>query len=150
MEEDHFNSLSKDDKKYVMDKWTDLLQGVIRQRMEILPLGSGVAAALLVIATFNKTLIDSDVIIKILISLLLLIIPVALFFYNRDLVVTQTKCISEIDKLTGEKNNPELGVLNKISAYLPDVLIYIILIVVIIFVSKIWNIGLSISLFIKK
>ena|SRR3989344_6818191 len=62
-----------------------LLKEAVSARLRFLPGVSSLAAALLVVATFNNQLFQLTCFVRILITLLLLLIPTSIFFYLYEL-----------------------------------------------------------------
>jgi hypothetical protein len=123
--------------KILMDNFSDS----VRRRMEILPSASALAAMLLIVATFGGQIIQINNTIKFLLSLLLIIIPAALFFYNCDLKGAQKKNLKYMDKLMGlnlEKELEDMPANNKFISIFPDVIIYLLAFVVVIIICFIW------------
>ncbi len=138
MDKKQFDQLPIEHKIHIIDKYLGLYQGAVTDRMAVLPTASGIAAMLLVVATFNEKLLQIDCLMKILLSLLLVIIPISLLVYNIDTVDAQKQNKLYLDKLTGNNEKDDLGYKNKIISYFPEVIIFLISFVVIIFIYKIW------------
>ena len=118
----------------------DLFHSAVSDRMRLLPLVAGLSATLLVVATFNEKLVPLDNIIRLVISVLLLLIPFSLYFYNEDLKTTQRNTKAEIDNLSAKKSDPEAdGIKGNIAKWLPDIAIYLLGILVIVLIVKIWH-----------
>lgn len=139
MKKEDFDKLSVEHKLTIIETHQNLLTSSIYSRMGLLPLMAGLAATLLVIATFNDKLIPLDNTIRFLTSVLLIIIPFSLYLYNDDLKTSQKKNKSYIDNLLGTENKKmENTFIGKLTCYTPDAVIYILAIVVLIIIKKIW------------
>ncbi len=102
MDKKYFDRLPKEHQWIVVKEHLDMLQSTVRSRMALLPLMAGLAATLLVIATFNSNLIPLDNLVRFLVSALLLLIPTPLYLYNDDLKKTAMRNKDTLGKLTGE------------------------------------------------
>lgn len=139
MQKEEFEKMTVENKFSVINAHQNLLTNAISNRMQLLPIIAGLSATLLVIASFNDKLIPLNNMVKIVLSILLVIIPLSLFFYNIDLKRAQIKNKEYIDNLLGtEEKQIKSGFLNKIIAYAPDFIIYILSIVSIIIIFEIW------------
>ncbi|OGH69299.1 MAG: hypothetical protein A2754_00505 [Candidatus Magasanikbacteria bacterium RIFCSPHIGHO2_01_FULL_47_8] len=133
-----FDSLSDSQKMAYIQTHLDLFQSVISARMGILPAFSAIAGGLLVIATFNPALVPLNVTVKVLITILLLIIPVSLFFYNYDLKNSQTRILKSFKNVGIEFEVKPESKLNQVSRVIPDIGIVIFAIIILILVVIIW------------
>jgi len=107
--------------------------------MGLLPLIAGICAALLVVATFNAQLMVSET-IRVAITIFLIMISISLYFYNDDLKGTQKKARAELDRLHGRDPKKEvMSTKDRISAALPDAEIYILSLMIIVLIGKIWG-----------
>jgi len=124
--------LKPEDRKDITKFYLGLLHTSIHARMGMLPSISALCATLLVLATFNNGLLPLNNIVKMLLSVLLVIIPIALFFYNSQLKKEQNSYI----KTLGESVASTLN--DKIVGYFPDFVIYLISTVIAIVIYLIW------------
>jgi len=138
MDQKDFEKLSVDHKWIIISTHQNLLTNSIFDRMRLLPMIAGLAATLLVIATFNNQLIPLDNTVKIVLSMLLILIPISLFLYNSDLKTSQSKNKEEIERLLGTKPKTKNTIFDKIIAWSPDMIIYIVFLVSLILIFKIW------------
>ncbi len=105
-----------------------------------MPLIAGLSATLLVVATFNEKLIPLDNIIRAVISTFLLLIPFSLYFYNEDLKTAQKDAKKELDALNSKKSDPKVsGIKGYITNWAPDIGIYVLGILVLVLIAKIWG-----------
>jgi hypothetical protein len=141
MERKDFEKLTPDRKWIIIESYQNLLSTSIHNRMGLLPLMSGLAATLLVIATFNGNLLILDCLVKIIVSILLAIIPVSLFFYNHDLKLAAKKSKEQIGYFLDKKDigESDQNFINKVTGWLPDIVIYIFTFVIIVIIYKIFN-----------
>ena len=140
MNKENFDKLSVDHKWTVVKTYLDLIQSTTSHRMGLLPLMSGLAATLLIVATFNEKLIPLDNAVRGIISILLLLIPFSLYFYNEDLKTAQKKAKEQLDILNPKSSDPDVGgIKGCIARWFPDISIYIFGILVIFLVVKIWS-----------
>jgi len=131
MDPEIFRKLSEKDPSLVKF-YLDLLHRSINARMAILPSISALCATLLVVATFNKDLLPLNNVVKTLVSILLLIIPPSLFFYNSQLKDEQNSYIKTLDV------PPNSKLTEKFIGYFPDLVIFLITSVILIIVYLIW------------
>lgn len=136
-----FKSLSPDQKFNLLKSHLDMLLSFTHKRMQILPSVSALSATLLVIATFNEKLLPINPLVKFLLSLLLILIPVSLFFYNEDLKMAQRNSIKSMNDYLGEDINKtiERSFFEKLSGLFPDIAIWAILFVITALLCVIWN-----------
>lgn len=140
MEKEQFQKLPIEYKLPIINMHQNLLKDAIYNRMALLPMTAGLSATLLVVATFNDKLIPLDNFVRFIISVLLLIIPFSLYFYNFDLKKAQRKNKEYLDHLLDTSNKKIESTLNdKIAGYAPDFIIYIMGIVSIAIIFKIWD-----------
>ncbi len=133
MDKEFLNSLEPEDRKDLAKFYLNLLHTSIHARMGMLPSISALCATLLVIATFNNALLPLNSVVKILISILLAIIPVALLSYNSQLKKEQNSYIKTLDVSVANTLN------DKIASYFPDFAIYLISTAVAIVIYLIWT-----------
>ena len=136
-----FEKLSPDQKFNILKSYLDMLLSSVGKRMQILPSISALAATLLVVATFNEKLLPINSLVKFLLSLLLLLIPVSLFLYNKDLKKAQHNSIERIKDYLGEKDLDKIierNYFDKIVGLFPDIVIWVILFVIIALLVVIW------------
>jgi len=138
MKKEEFDKLSPDQKFTIINSYQTLLQSAVNYRMGLLPFVAGISATLLVVATFNNELIPLDNTIRFVLSILFVIIPMSLLFYNLDLKEGAKKNVERMNELLGTNFKPKLNLQNKVTAYLPDFIIYILLIISFVVVYKIW------------
>lgn len=142
MEKEEFEKLPINHQLDYVKILLDSLGMSIRSRMEILPSASALAAMLLIVATFGDKIISFNAIVKVLLSLLLLIIPMALFFYNSDLKMAQKRNIDYLDKLLGNNLNKDISEektkLSKFIGFFPDIVIYLLALIIVVFIWLIW------------
>ena len=129
-------------KKEILRSHLDTLKGVISAKFEFLSTISGLVAALLVIATFNETLFEMTLFIKVLIAALLALMPLSLLFRLIELTMGEESVFEGIDKVTGldskkimKEKRKEKGKLysaiNTIVGYSPFIIFAIFTIIVI-------------------
>lgn len=135
-----FKRLSPDQKFSLLKSYLDMLLSSISKRMKILPSVSALAATLLIVATFNEKLLPINSLVKFLLSLLLVLIPLSLIFYNQDLKRAQRNSIKSINEYFGEDLDKEIkgDYLDKVSGLFPDIAISIIALVIIGLLIMIW------------
>ena len=144
MENDIFNKLPKEYQVDYIKMELGYVFHAVSKRMEILLLPSGVTATLFAVfvASFsNNFLSNVGCFGKVIISILVMIIPISLILYNRDMRLTEKQAIKRIEKALSEDFSKELGrsgILNKITAYFPDTIICILSITAIWLIYKIW------------
>lgn len=136
MKREEFEKLSTEHKFMIVDKHQDLLIDAVNNRQQLLPIIAGLSATLLVVATFNDKLIPLDNTVRIILSVLLIIIPVSLFLYNIDLKTAQKNNKEYLNSLLGSKEVKN-DFKNKIIAYAPDAIIYILFGISIIIIYKV-------------
>lgn len=138
--EELFKKLSPDQKFNLLKSHLDILLSSISKRMQVLPSISALAATLLIVATFNEKLLPINLVVKFLLSLLLILIPVSLFFYNEDLKRAQRNSIKLINDYFGEDLDKEIkkDYLDKVAGLFPDIAIWIITLVIIGLLIMIW------------
>ncbi len=90
-EEVRYKSGKPEDRLRIANAVNDQLFQITASKLATLPIISAIAAALLVVASFNENLLPLNIIVRLLISLLMLIVPVSLLFY--------VAYISRIEKL---------------------------------------------------
>ena len=141
MDKDEFEKLKPESKEKVIFFYLDQVLSSTRMRLKILPSVAALAATLLIIATFNKELLPLTTTVKILLSLLLLLIPISLYLYNRDIKNEQGKWVDRITKWLGEDVLPhnERGALNFFVRYFPEIGIFIITAVILTLLAVIWH-----------
>ena len=141
MEKEEFDKLSVDHKLEYIKIFVGNFTDSVRRRMEILPSVSALAAMLLIIATFGDKIIPFNSTIKFLLSLLLLVIPFSLYFYNFDLKDAQKKNLEYTDKLLGIDSKKEIDkgpAMHKFIAFFPDIVIYILFVIILLIIGFIW------------
>ena len=82
-EKERFDSAPTEVKVRLANAVNDQLFQTTSAKLATLPAISAIAAALLVVASFNPKLLPLTTIVKLLISILMLIVPASLFFYVR-------------------------------------------------------------------
>lgn len=115
----------------------EILFTAIRERFQVLPTISALAATLLVVATFNPELILVTTFVKVILAILLLIIPFSLFGYLWELKKAEDKAIKWFERF-GELD--KRSHFETILAYLPWIMfcvlsLMIVLITILIFVD---------------
>jgi hypothetical protein len=139
MKKEIFDTLTTDQKFSVISLYQTLHSNAVSSRMSLLPLIAGLTISLLVVATFNNNLFPLDDTIRFIISLLLVIAPISLYFYNKDLVTAQEETLKTINLLLVLEKQEVKGVRNLITRWLPDVLIFILFCISLTLISKIWE-----------
>lgn len=137
MNKEDFEKLPHQDKKDIMKFYFELLHKSIHTRMAILPTISALAATFLVVAIFNEKLLPLNGLLKFIISFLIILIPISLYLFNRDLKGEQYKYTEILDKWRGEKFESNKKFLDKITSWFPDFAIWSMLAIVIIVVTSI-------------
>lgn len=136
MEKELFQKLTVEQKFSVISTHLNIMKDSIYTRMSLLATISGLFITFLVVATFNEKLIPLDNIIRVVLSVLILFVPLSLYFYNYDLKKSVEKSRKNIEDLIGEIPLVQTWK-DKIIYILPDILISIFSIISIIIVSKI-------------
>jgi len=143
MIKEQFDKLPIDHKLEYIKIHIDLLTDSGRRRMGILSSVSALSAMLLIVATFGDKIIPFNITIKVLLSLLLAIIPMALFFYNLDLKTALNKNVKYLDELLGRDSKKEIlekqTKLNKFIGIFPDIVIYLLAVIIAILIYSIWT-----------
>ena len=142
MKKEEFDTLSVDHKLEYIKIMQELATDSIRRRMEILPSASALSSMLLIVATFGDKVIPYNTLVKFLLSILLAVIPISLFFYNLDLKTAVKKNVSYVDSLLGTDTKKEIvdkqGCISKFISYFPDVVIYVLAIIIAILIYSMW------------
>ena len=92
--------------------------------------------------TFLEKLIPVNSVVKILLSLLLFLIPVSLFLYNRDLKKAQQNSLETIKSYLRDENlDKDLGIsaFDKIAGLWPDIAIWVIALVIFVLLIILWG-----------
>ncbi|OGF20571.1 hypothetical protein A2316_00465 [Candidatus Falkowbacteria bacterium RIFOXYB2_FULL_38_15] len=139
-DKEKFESLPIEGKREALKIQLDIILNTIKARMGILPIISTIFAALLVIATFNEQLIQLNNFVRVIISILLFLIPLTLYFYNVDLKMGLRNSEEIIENYIGEKFNEMISRsrFEKFMGYFPDIVIYLSTLVVVIVIILIW------------
>lgn len=135
-----FKKLSPDQRFNLLKSYLDIFLSSVSKRMQVLPSISALAATLLIVATFNEKLLPINLLVKFLLSLLLILIPASLFFYNEDLKRAQRNSIKSINDYFGEDLTKEMkkDCFDKVTGLFPDIAIWIITLVIIGLLIMIW------------
>lgn len=139
MDKEQFEKLPVEHQYQVIKSYSDQIYDATSKRMEILSVICGLSATLLVVATFNNSLIVLDNLIRLLLSVLLIIIPWALFIYNADLKNAQKNNLELLKKIFGKGVEPgKVSRAQWFSTWSPDFFIWVIAVIVVILIIKIW------------
>ena len=138
MEKEQFRSLTPDQQFSIINLYLTMVKDAIYARMGLLPFISALFATFLTIATFNEKIIPLDNTIRFIISVLILFIPCSLYVYNSDLKKSEQKSRKFLEDLLG-KIEVDSTFRDKVSVYLPDILIYIFTAISLVTVYKIWS-----------
>lgn len=133
-----FKDLPPEIKEKLIQPQIQLLISAVQSRMAVLPTVSALSATLLVIATFSG-LIPASNLVKILLTILLLMIPIPLLVYIKDLTDGENKAKKHIEKyLEIESNEVNPSLYDKFSAKLPFGSTLILTIVIFIIIGLLW------------
>lgn len=88
--------ISEEKEQFMVQK--EILFTAIRERFQILPTISALAATLLVVATFNPKLILVTTFVKIILAILLSIIPISLLGYLWELKNAEDKAVKWFER----------------------------------------------------
>ncbi len=138
MEKEQFKSLTSDQQFSVINLYLNMVKDAIYARMGLLPFISALFATFLTIATFNEKIIALDDSIRFILSILIIFIPFSLYIYNSDLKKSVQKSRKFLEDLLG-KIEVVSTFRDKVSSYLPDILIYIFSAISLVIVYKIWS-----------
>jgi len=97
--------MSMQEKIETIKIWADLAQSSAKEKYQTLTAVSTLAAALLVMATFNEKLIPLTNLVKWIIIILLLIIPISLWGLLGNLYNTEKVAREKLEEATGSKIN---------------------------------------------
>jgi len=136
MKKEQFQKLTIEQQFSIITYYLNIIKDATYIRMGLLPTISGLFATFLVLATFNEKLIPLDNTIRIILSILILLTPLSLYVYNHDLKKSGQKGKEFLENLLG-KIEVESTLKDKIIAYLPDILIYILIIISFVIIYKI-------------
>ena len=136
MEKEQFEKLTPEQQHKVLDTYLNIVKTATYTRMGLLPSISGLFTTFLVIATFSEKLIPLDNTVRVLLCILIILTPLSLWAYNFDLKRAGRKGKAFVENLIG-KIEVEQTKLDKVLAYLPDILIYILTIVSVVVIYKI-------------
>ncbi len=81
-----FKKLPQELRHSILKEFRELITDNIADRMKTLPTIGSLLATLLIVATFNQQLLPLNTEVKILISVVMLLIPISLFFYLINLI----------------------------------------------------------------
>ena len=137
MDKEQFENLTPDQQFSIISTHLNIVKDTTYTRMGLLPFISALFATFLSIATFNG-IIPLDNTIKVIISVLILLIPFSLYVYNYDLKKAGEKTRKILENLLGTIE-VESTFKDKVIAYLPDILIYILTVISFVIVYKIWG-----------
>lgn len=110
---------------YVNDQITNLTSAELGS----LPVISAVAATLLIVATFNPKLVPLNFTVRILLSILMLIVPIALFFYLHNVGKAKRRGLRLMYIYTQRKF--QMKGFDKISYSVPWILMALLFVVVV-------------------
>jgi len=118
-----------------------LYKDAVLGRLKILPVISSLSASLLIIATFNPNLIPLNNFVRVLLSFLLLLIPIPIYLYLKELNEggLEAKKAMEENLKIGLKESGK-----KMNAYFPWIACAVISIVIVLMIVIIWYNALNI------
>jgi hypothetical protein len=145
MDKKIFDSLSREEQRQVLDANIELVKLGVINRMSLLPTLATLSAGLLVLINFRKDVAGLTPDIKVIISLLLILSPVALWLYNRDNKRIVEKAVARFEEWNDNPfQHTKKGFLDRLTAWMPEIfiiaisLISLYLIFCLIFLDKIW------------
>ncbi len=120
------------------------------EKSQSLSIVSGLSAALLVVATFNNELLEMTFFVKILISVLLFLMPLCLWFRTIELLMAEDENIKSMEEIThlnvkemvrkrNEKRSPFWRTMDKILTYAPFAILFVFTIIVFAVIFLIFN-----------
>lgn len=136
-----FNHLSPEQKQHLVEKNLEFFQSAVVLRMQILPVVATLAAALLIIASFNNQFIPLNNAVKIFLSIFLIIIPISLWIYNHECEEAQIKIQNQIEGLIGKVERDQPSFISRISNAFPNLVISIIGIIIFFLLLIIWQVN---------
>jgi len=138
-----YEKLPSEIKEKLIKPQLDLFTSAVSKKMGLLPLISTISAALIVLLTFNKTLINLEDIVwaKFILSIFLISIPITLFVFLDDTEKSAQKAREIIEGYTGMNlmRNIKHTYQSKFKARLPFVMIMIYFTIVAYFLWKMWQ-----------
>lgn len=137
-EQANFVRLKLEDQVRMGNAVNDQLFQITSAKLATLPVISAIAAALLIVATFNNNLLPLTTAVKVLISILMLIVPISLLFYLRLLAKVERLAIRLLTKVYGAKLRMDATNVDKLIYELPWVISLLILLVVLVALYVIW------------
>ena len=148
-----FESLPPEGRHLILKSFTDLVTKNIADRMRTLPTIASLFATLLIVATFNLQLLPLNAEVKILISIVMLLVPLSLFFYLINLIAAEKSGIKYFEAWTGkpgtvDKLAAETTIYSKIIGVAPIGFTIIIYLLVndILRIMWGWTVGLAVFL----
>ncbi len=139
-QKEEFNSASPVDKLRVINTVNDQLFQITNAKLASFPLISSVAAALLILASFNDIFLSIHVlfIVKILISVLLLIIPISLILYARFINNAEKKGVRLMTKIYQVPLSTKTTCIDELTLRWSWIVSVLILVVIIIIIFLMW------------
>ncbi|HUY62685.1 MAG TPA: hypothetical protein VMV50_02760 [Candidatus Paceibacterota bacterium] len=137
-EKANFVRLKLEDQVRMGNAVNDQLFQITSAKLATLPVISAIAAALLIVATFNSSLLPLTVTVRVLISVLMLIVPVSLLFYLRLLAKVERLATRLLTKVYGAKLRMDATKVDKLTYELPWIISVLILLLVLVALYVIW------------
>jgi hypothetical protein len=134
-----FNKQKPEDKLRILNSINDQLTMLVHAEFGTLPIVSTLAAALLVVATFNSKLLPLTSLIKIIISVLIFIIPLSLIVYIFRLKKARNIGEDLWETYQGKRPKISKGFWDQLLNESPLIFAVIIFIAIIIIFIRIWN-----------
>ncbi len=138
-ESNRFQALPEEHKLRIANAANDQLFQITGAKLGTLPIIAGIAAALLVVATFNQELLPLSPLVRVLISILLLLVPVSLLAYV--LFISRTERFGErlLMKIYGVPLRTGESWFIKLTHQLPWIVSLVISGIVLVAISIIWT-----------
>jgi hypothetical protein len=117
----------------------DLFFKAVMEKFKILPTICSLAATLLVVATFNENLLPINTVVKILISILLSLISVSLFFYLFELNDLANKAQKKIEEIISSNITTNRNCFQCFRGCIPWVVWLILSAIITVLITLIWK-----------
>lgn len=139
---EQFKKLSPDERMKILSPQLDIYVTATTKKSEVFPVISTVAAALVIVATLNQSLVPLTLVeTKAILSIFLLLIPVTLHYYVIIMEKTAQNAIKIIQSYQTKGIYDELGqttFLQQLSSDFPKIIIYIFYGIVFLILFRVW------------